>query len=255
MRRSGATLNLLLAVGVALLVASVFVFRGGSSSGQAPASPQSVAGAFAGAYVRYLDGQIPLSQLPDADAGVLRTANGVIIPARLRDGQLTIALLDVYDVSRSAARATFGARDRSHHLATTISLAHRNGGWEVVGLVPPDFSQLHPPPKIPRAPSAAYTAASAFALAYVNYREGAQKQAPAGQALIAKEIAGSQDPLAHIAATHAAAHLDSLELGPVANGTVAATAKLSDGGSSITVLFTMQKGSGPWVASQFIVSG
>jgi hypothetical protein len=213
-----------------------------------------VAEAFAGAYVRYLDGQIALSQLPDADAGVLRTANGVILPARLRAGQLTLARVNVYDVSRSTARAGFGAHDRRNYLPATIALARRAGAWEVVGLVPPDLSELDPRPKIPPAPSAAQAAASAFALAYVDYREGVRHQPPAGTALIAKEIARGQDPLAHIAATRTAAHLDRIELGPVTNGTVAATAQLSDGGSSITVLFTMQKGGGLWTASQFILS-
>jgi hypothetical protein len=255
MRRSGATINVLLAVGVVLLVASVFVFRGGSSSNPAPASARTVADAFAAAYVRYLDGKIPLSELPDADAGVLRTANGVILPARLRAGQLTLAQLDVYDVTRSSARAGFGARDRKNYLPATFFLARRAGAWEVVGLVPPDLSELYPRPKIPAAPSAAYAAASKFALAYANYREGVGAQPPAGQALIAKQIARGQDPLAHIAATHRPAHLDSLKLGPVTNGMVAATAQLSDGGSSMTVLFTMQKEGGAWMASQFILSG
>ncbi|HKO28308.1 MAG TPA: hypothetical protein VJU80_12680 [Solirubrobacteraceae bacterium] len=246
---------MLLAVGVVLIVASVFVFRSGSSSNPAPDSPRSVADAFASAYIRYLDGQIPLSQLPDADAGVMRTANGVILPARLRAGQLTLAKLDVYDVTRSTARAGFGAHDRKNFLPATITLARRAGAWEVVGLVPPDLSELYPRPKIPPAPSAAQAAATDFALAYVDYREGVRKQPPAGQPLIAKEIASGQDPLAHTAATHAPAHLESIKLGPVTNGTVAATAQLSDHGSSITVLFTMQKGGGPWMASQFIVSG
>lgn len=255
MRRSGATINVLLAVGVVLLVASVFVFRGGSSASQTPSSPRSVADAFAGAYARYLGGQIPLSQLPDADAGVLRTANGLVIPPRLRAGQLTLARLTMTSVSGSTATAAFATHDGRYSLPTMITLSRRGGAWEVVGLVPPDFSELDAPPRIPPAPSAAQTAAATFALAYVDYREGVRKQPPAGQPLIAKEIADGQDPLAHIAATHRAAHLDSLKLGPVTNATVAATAQLSDGGSSITVLFTMQKGAGPWVASQFIVSG
>jgi hypothetical protein len=255
MRRSGATINVLLAVGVALIVASVFVFRGGSPSSGTPASPQSVAETFAAAYIRYLDGQIPLSQLPDADAGVLRTANGIIIPPRVRAGQLTLAQLTVTNVSGSKATAAFGARDRQHSLPTAITLARRSGAWEVVGLVPPDMALLDSRPKIPPAPSAAQTAASTFVLSYANYREGVRKQPPAGQALIAKEIAGGKDPLAHTAPTHTAAHLDSLQLGPVTNGTVAATAQLSAGGSSITVLFTLQKGGGQWMASQFIVSG
>jgi hypothetical protein len=254
MRRSGATINVLLAVGVVLLVASAFVFRGGSSSTRAPDTPRSVADAFAGAYVRYLDGQIRLSQLPDASAGVLRTANGVILPARLRAGQLTLAQLSVYDETRSTARVGFGAHDRKNYLPATIVLARRDGAWEVVGLVPPDLTELYPRPKIPPAPSAARTAAATFALAYVDYREGARKQPPGGQVLIARQIASGQDPLAHTAAAHAPAHLDSLKLGPVTNGAVAATAQLSDGGSSFTVLFTMQKGSGPWMASQFILS-
>ncbi|HEY1514959.1 MAG TPA: hypothetical protein VGF91_00990 [Solirubrobacteraceae bacterium] len=245
---------MLLAVGVVLLVASVFVFRDGSSSSQVPASPQSVAEAFAGAYLRYLDGQIPLSQVPGADAGVLRTANGIVVPPRLREGQLTLVELKVTSVSGSTATAVFGARDRRDFLPTAITLSRRGGGWEVVGLVPPDMSLLDPTPKIPPAPSAAKTAASTFALAYVDYREGARHGAPVGLPLIAKQIASRQDPLAHIAATHTAARIDSLELGPVTNRTVAATAQLSDRGSSITVLFTMQKGRGPWMASQFIVS-
>ncbi len=255
MRRSGATINVLLAVGVALIVASVFVFRGGSPSSGASASPQSVAETFAGAYIRYLDGQIPLSQLPDADAGVLRTANGVIIPPRLRAGQLTLAQLTVTNVSGSKATAAFGARDREHSLPTAITLSRRSGAWEVVGLVAPDMALLDSRPKIPAAPSAAQTAASTFVLAYVDYREGVRHEPPSGLPLIAGQIARGQDPLAHIAATHKPPQLDSLKLGPVTSGTVAATAQLSDGNSSITVLFTMQKGGGPWMASQFIVSG
>ncbi len=255
MRGRGARLNIVLTVAVALVVAAVFVFRGGTGSSATPASPQSVAQAFASAYLRYLDGQIPVSQLPDADAGVLRTAAGVVVPAPLRAGQLTLAQLDVYDVSQTAARAGFGARDdQRHYLATTIALAHRGGGWEVVGLVPPDLSDLYPPPKIPPAPSAARSAAASFALAYVDYREGVRHDPPSGLPLIGQEIASRQDPLAHLVATHTAAHLDSLELGPVTNGTVAATAQLSGGSSSVTILFTMQKGAGPWMASQFIVS-
>jgi hypothetical protein len=255
MRRSGATINLLLAAGVVLVVASVFVFRGGGSSNQTPASARSVADTFANAYVRYLGGQIPLRELPNADAGVLRTADGIVVPPRLRPGGLTLAQLAMTSVSASRASAVFDTRDGQRYLPTAITLSHRAGTWEVIGIVPPDFSELDARPKIPPAPSAAQSAASTFALAYVDYREGARKQPPAGQALIARQIASGQDPLAHTAPTHAPAHLDSLKLGPVTNGSVAATAQLSDGGSSFTVLFTMQKGAGPWMASQFILSG
>lgn len=254
MRDRGTQFNLLLAGAVAFAVAAVFVFNGGSSSSQTARSPQSVAQAFAAAYVRHLDGEIPVSQLPDANAAVLQTASRVIIPARLRAGQLTLAALDVYDVSQSAARAGFGGRDQRHYLGATIALAHRAGGWEVVGLVPSDMSDLYPPPKIPPAPSAAQTAASNFVLEYVDYREGARRQPPPGAPLIVKEIAARQDPLAHAAATHMPGRLDSLELGPVTNGTVSATAQVTDRGSSLTVLFTMQKEGGVWTASQFILS-
>lgn len=254
MRRSGATINVVLAIGVVLLVAAVFVFRGGSSTSQTTSSPQSVADAFASAYVRYLGGQIPLSQLPDADAAVLRTANGIVVPPRQRAGQFTLARLTMTKVSGSRATAVFAARDGRYSLPAAITLSRRAGAWVVVGLVPPDFSELESPPKIPPAPSAAQTAASTFALAYADYREGVRKQPPSGQALITGEITRGQDPLARIAATHSPAHIDSLLLGPVANGTVSATAQLSDGGSSFTILFTMQKGGGSWVASQFILS-
>ena len=155
MRSRGTQLNVLLAVGAALAVAAVFVFRGGTSSGGSPASSRSVAEVFAGAWLRYLDGQIPLSQLPDVDAAVLRTANGVVIPARFRAGKLTLAQFEVSAGSGSTASAAFGARDQRHFFPTAISLARRAGGWEVVGLVPPDMSILYPPPRIPRAPSAA----------------------------------------------------------------------------------------------------
>lgn len=254
MRRSAAIINLLLAVGVVLVVASVFVFRGGSSASQTPSSPQSVAEAFASAYARYLGGQIPLSQLPDADAGVLRTANGIIVPRRLRAGQLTLAALKTVPVGESRATAVFAVRDGRRFLPTTITLSRRAGAWVVVGLIPPDFSELESPRKIPPAPSAAQTAASAFALAYVDYREGVRKQPPPGHALIMGEITRGQDPLARIAPTHKAAHIDSLLLGPVANGTVTATAQISDGGSSMTILFAMQKGAGAWMASQFLLT-
>lgn len=253
MRRSGATINVLLAVGVVLLVGSVFVFRGGSSSGGTPATSQTVAEAFAGAYIRYLDGEIPLSQLPDASAAVLRTADGIVIPARLRAGRLTLVQLKVTKASGSKETVAFVARDRRYFLPTAITLDRRGGGWEVVGLEPPDMALLQPPRKIPPAPSAAQTAASNFALAYVDYREGLRRQPPVGP-LIAREIARGQDPLAHVAPTHRPAHIDSLLLGPVANGTVSATAQISDGGSSMTILFAMQKGAGGWTASQFLLT-
>lgn len=253
MRRSGATINVLLAVGVVLLVGSVFVFRGGSSSGGTPATSQTVAEAFAGAYIRYLDGEIPLSQLPDASAAVLRTADGIVIPARLRAGRLTLVQLKVTKASGSKETVAFVARDRRYFLPTAITLDRRGGGWEVVGLEPPDMALLQPPRKIPPAPSAAQTAASNFALAYVDYREGLRRQPPVGP-LIAREIARGQDPLAHVAPTHRPAHVDSLLLGPVANGTVSATAQISDGGSSMTILFAMQKGAGGWTASQFLLT-
>lgn len=254
MRARGTQLNILLAVGVALAVAAVFVFRGATSSSGSPASARSVAEAFAGAWLRYLDGEIPASQLPDADAGVLRAVNGVVIPARLRAGQLSLVQLNLNNVSGSTATAVFAARDRLHTLPTQITLSRRGGNWEVVGVFPPDLAVLYPPPKIPRAPSAARTAASNFAVAYVDYREGVRRNPPTGLPQIDKEIAGGQDPLAHTAATHTAAHLDSLKLGPVTNGTVSATAQLSARGSSFTVLFTMQKEAGLWTASQFILS-
>ncbi len=254
MRSRGTQLNVLLAVGVALAVAAVFVFRSGTSSGGSPPSSRVVAVAFAGAWLRYLDGQIPLSQLPDADAGVLRTANGVVIPARFRAGQLTLAQLKVSAGSGTTASAAFGAQDQKHFFPTAISLARRAGGWEVVGLVPPDMSILYPPPRIPRAPSAAQRAASDFAFAYADFRAGVRRHPPPAGPLITKEIAGGQDPLAHTAATHTPARLDSLELGPVTNGTVSATAQLNDRGSSLSVLFTMQKEGGLWTASQFILA-
>jgi hypothetical protein len=254
MRRSGATINVLLAVGVVLLVGSVFVFRGGNSSGGAPATSQTVAEAFAAAYIRYLDGEIPLSQLPDASAAVLRTADGVVIPARLRAGRLTLVQLKVTKASGSMETVAFVARDRRYFLPTAITLDRRGGGWEVVGLEPPDMALLQPPPKIPPAPSAAQAAASNFALAYVDYREGVRSQPPVGLPSIGREIARGQDPLAHVARTHRRAHIESLLLGPVANGTVSATAQLSDGGSSVTILFAMRKGAGGWTASQFLLT-
>src|ERR1700760_2307750 len=107
MRRSGATINMVLAIGVVLLVAAVFVFRGGSSTSQTPSSAQSAAEAFASAYVRYLGGQIPLSKLPDADAAVLRTANGIVVPPRQRAGQFTLARLTMTKQSGSRATAAF----------------------------------------------------------------------------------------------------------------------------------------------------
>jgi hypothetical protein len=254
MRCRGTQLNVLLAVGVALAVGAVFVFRGGTPSSGSPASVRSVAEGFAGAWLRYLDGRIPLSQLPDADAGVLRTANGVVIPARLRAGQLTLAQLQVSAASGSTASAAFGGRDRKHYFPTTISLARRGGEWEVVGLVPPDMSILYPPPRTPRAPSAAQRAASQFALAYADFRAGERRDPPPGAPLIVKEITDREDPLAHTPAAHTAAHVLRLELGPVTNGTVTATALLGEGRSTVTFLFTMQKEGGLWVASQFILS-
>jgi len=254
MRDRGTRFSILLAAAVAFSVAALFVFHGGASSSQPSASPQSVAQAFAGAYVRYLDGEIPVSRLPDADAGVLQTAGRVIIPARLRTGQLTLAQLDVYDVSGAAARAGFGARDERHYLGATIALAHRGSGWEVVGLVPSDMSDLYAPPKIQRAPSAAQAAASNFVLAYVDYRAGVHRNPPGGLPLIVKQIADRQDPLARTTATHKPARLVKLELGPVTNGSVSATASLVDGPSTLTVLFIMQKEGGLWTASQFILS-
>jgi hypothetical protein len=110
---------------------------------------------------------------------------------------------------------------------------------------------LAPPAHVPAPPSALRLAASRFATHYVDYREGASHALPAALPAMRRQIQTGQDPLVATTPTHAPARLESLVLGPVADGAVAARAILVDAGAQVPVEFDLQQTAAGWQAWGF----
>lgn len=249
-RRRRIRLDLLLGVLVVLAVGSAFLIRGTTSSkGLAPSSPDPAAAAFARAYLGYLDGRLPARSLPDASARVQAIAGGSPpIPAAARDGELKLAGMRVtYVRGALTGKAAALGRDRAHGYGFTIEMRYLSGRWQVSYLIPPDVYTItatrHRPPA---TPTALKEAASSFALAYAAYREGARRSPPAGSPTIVQQIAAGRDPLAHIAPSHTAPRLVSVQVGQPVEGAVAASAVLTDHGRKLRFGFDLQQSAGRW---------
>ena len=94
-----------------------------------------------------------------------------------------------------------------------------------------------------------------FALGYAAYREGTRPSAPAGASTIAQQIAARHDPLASTVPSHVQPRLESVALGPVVDGTAAASATLSDLGEKVQFDFDLRQAAAGWQAWGFPESG
>jgi hypothetical protein len=134
-------------------------------------SVTAVASVFAGAYARYLDGQLPADALPDAGAGALSKI-GPPIPRAARASELTVR------PAQRAGRATFTVelRDRAHTFPVQLTVKQDAGRWLVTSIVAPDIdtilhSQSIPIPQPPGS-AAAEQAARLFLVGYLRWLYG-----------------------------------------------------------------------------------
>ena len=226
--RRGTYLNITLVAVLALLLGVVLLTRtSGSTSASPPAasSPRSAAEAFALAYLRRLEAMIPVAD---------------------RHGPLALIQLTVTAQRGARARAEFTARDERNSYPAVAGLADTRGGWVVEALVPPDVATIDRPRTAPQSiPASASRAANAFAAEYIDYREGAAKQAPAGLAPLRRQLQTSSDPLARITPSHLIAGRPNLSFGPLGDGTLDATATATDAGRTLSVTFILKKRAHP----------
>jgi hypothetical protein len=121
-------------------------------TGHRAAPAAAVAGAFARAYLRFLDGQITAAQLPAATPRARRqAARGGQIPPRDRAGALTLSAIQrVAPHGQAAGEFVFVAHDHAPcSYPAQITIARINRRWRVTGLVPPELDTilaLHPSP-------------------------------------------------------------------------------------------------------------
>jgi hypothetical protein len=254
MRARRIRLDLALALVVAMAVAAAALVHGGTaaSSTVTPGSPAPVADAFSRAYLGYLDGSVGLDALPDTTSRV-RLLGDEQIPPAARSGPIRLTSLQLSHVAGAAeAQALVVGRDRRHEYTVEIDIHFLDGRWQVIYIVPPDLTTiLASPAHVPAAPSALRLAASRFAVAYVDYREGATYTLPVALPAMRRQIQTGQDPLVATTPTHTGARLESLELGPVADGAVAARAVLVDAGAQVPLEFDLQQSAGGWQAWGF----
>ncbi len=258
-RRRRVRLDLVLGALVVVVVGAAFLVRGATSPQRvAPSSPAPAASGFARAYLAYLDGRLPARSLPDASDRVRAIAGGAPpIPAAARKGTLELAGMRLNYVrgALTGGAAVLG-RDRAHRYGFTLALRYLSGRWQVAYLIPPDIDTVTATLyRQPAAPPALSRAADAFALGYAAYREGARPSPPAGASTIAQQITAGRDPLASTKASHVPPRLESVALGPVVDGTAAASATLTDHGQKVQFDFDMRRASTGWQAWGFPESG
>ena len=186
-RRFALSAHVLLAAGAAVTVAGCSLSSHHASPSTTTSLTSSTPGvaagsvaarAFAGAYVRFLRGELEASALPDATSAARRTATlAGRLPAHAHRAQLQLT------ATREQAGGSWVVtmRDGAHRLNATLTVAHETLGWRVTALVPPDFStQLQPVaraarPRLPVGASAPAHAAEVFLRAYLPFEYGHQQ--------------------------------------------------------------------------------
>lgn len=256
MKPPRAVLNLVLVLLVVGLVGGAIVASSGGSSSPAPPSPaQPSATAFADAYIAYLDGLESATALTGATSEVTAIARqGGSIPPPSRAGRLRVIAVRLRGVGGApTAAATIEATDRRHALQASVGLRFAAGAWRVVSLVPPDFATILAgrTGAAPRTPLALRRAAARFALAYVDYMEGASRRLPSTGATIVHQIDQRQDPLAGIAPTRVRASLISLRFGAPQGAVRSATAVIADRGRH-SVTFVLSRTATSWRPAAFV---
>jgi hypothetical protein len=150
------------------------------------------------------------------------------------------------------AQALVVGRDQRHEYSVEIDIRFLDGRWQVVYMIPPDLTTiLAPPARTPSTPAALRLAATRFALAYVDYREGATHALPPSLPAMRRQIKTGQDPLVATTPTQSGARLASLAVGPVADGAAAAQAVVVDAGAKLEVEFDLERTAAGWQAWGF----
>ncbi len=149
-----------------------------SSPASSAGSVQAVVGLFAGAYLRFLDGELSSAQLPGATAAArqLAAAGGQVPPARRRG---TLVLASLTPARGVRGRWYLAARDLARTYYAAIDVSTLAGRPVVTGIETPDFEQVFAPasPPAPSPPPAArgpLNAARVFLHGYLPwlYAEG-----------------------------------------------------------------------------------
>jgi uncharacterized protein YceK len=149
-----------------------------SGSATRSASARAVAAVFAGAYVRFLDGELTAAQLSDATAPVRRlaAAGGQVPPARRRG---TLVLVSLKPAQGVPGRWYLAARDLAHTFYAAVDVGVLARRPVVTGIETPDFEQVLAPPGPPAPPppagsQPALNAARVFLRGYLPwlYAEG-----------------------------------------------------------------------------------
>ncbi len=143
-----------------------------------PAAAQNVVELFAGAYVRFLDGDQTAAQLPDATPSVRRlAAAGGQVPPAARRG--TLVMVSLKPAQGVPDEWYVGARDLAHTFYAAVDVGVIAGRAIVTGIDTPDFEQDlappgPPPPPPPKASLPALDAARVFLRGYLPwlYAEG-----------------------------------------------------------------------------------
>lgn len=100
--------------------------------------PAKVAGVFAHAYARYLDGRLTTAALPDANAAARAQVGPVITPGD-RAGEVVVQSL-----RRTPGTLVFTAwlRDWAHTFPAQLTLGDTGGRWLVIAVTAPDLDSI-----------------------------------------------------------------------------------------------------------------
>jgi hypothetical protein len=216
------------------------------------ASVPSAAGAasgFAGAYARYLDGQLPAAALPYLSPGA-QGEIGPPIPRPARAGDLT-----VQSVQQTPGAPTFTVqlKDRAHTFPAQLTVGPAVGRWLVTSILAPDIdtilhSQSTPIPQ-PRGSGPAGEAARGFIGGYLLWLYAAGP-ATAIRDATSQLIARLKANPPNVPPTFQGlrGRLDSLGLRRTAGGW-RAFALITDPRTSYTLEMSVQLVSGRWLVA------
>jgi len=211
------------------------------------ASPAAVVHAFAAAYARYLDGQLPATALPDTTTAVQSQA-GAPIPSTARAGTLRL----LYIRQQAANSYSLAFHDQAHQFTAQATLTQLKSRYWIVQLLPPDldsFLRKATPAPPPSGSLPAAQAARAFLAVYLPALYG-HAQVTAIHAATPILLAQLKQHPPRIPLTLARLHPTLVALGMQrAQDGWLALANVTDGQDSYQLNLTVIKQHGQWLVS------
>jgi hypothetical protein len=210
---------------------------------------------FAAAYVEYLARRLSPARLRDWTQSARDEAMaGRPIAHDHRDRTLRLSSCQQQGSTAHSTQALAVASDGAHRYPFTVDALRAPAGWRVTELIPPDVSVDQRPSttRVAGVPARARAAAAAFALAYVDYDQGARHSPPAAAPIVINEIQAGADPLAGQPPTHLPATIVSIRCGPLEHDRFAASATVTDAGRRVTFTFLMHATPRGWQANGFL---